>query len=175
MRFTTLLLFLICACQGPGSGTDAGPTGSHGAQDGSDNADPTETVAAFLDGFHQAAAEADGDRYFGCLAEDGVFLGTDPDERWDRSAFEAAYRSHFDGKDSAWIYVPGRRAVTIEGDYAWFDEDLTNADYGQVRGSGVLRRKGETWEIVQYNLHFTVPNGAAPAVIEAIRAHVSKG
>lgn len=132
------------------------------------------SVAAFLDAWHEAAAQADGEGYFGRIAEDGVFLGTDPNERWVKADFQSAFASYFQDKESAWIYVPGRREIVVEAQHAWFDEDLASASYGKVRGSGVLRRKGGTWEVVQYNLHFTVPNDAAAAVLEVIRAHESR-
>ncbi|MDX1393102.1 MAG: nuclear transport factor 2 family protein, partial [Gemmatimonadota bacterium] len=44
-------------------------------------------VSAVLDALHQAASDADFDRYFGLYAEDFIFLGTDATERWDRPSF----------------------------------------------------------------------------------------
>lgn len=168
------MLLLCSACGGPRAYGDKtlelGSTAPDLLSPSPDDSDQ-EAVSNFLDAFHKAAAEADGEGYFGRMAEDGVFLGTDPHERWLTADFQAAFASYFDHKESAWIYTPGRRAITVEGQHAWFDEDLSNASYGEVRGSGVLRRSGESWEIVQYNLHFTVPNEAAPAVMEAMRAH----
>jgi hypothetical protein len=175
-----LSLMLFCsACAGSGEKSDSDPVPRlldsklKVPEPGSDEQD-SQSVAAFLDAWHKAAALADGEGYFGRIAEDGVFLGTDPNERWIKADFQAAFASYFQDKESAWIYVPGRRAIAIEGQHAWFDEDLVSASYGKVRGSGVLRRKGGTWEVVQYNLHFTVPNGAAEAVLEAIRAYESQ-
>jgi len=168
------ILLLCSACGGPRAyGNKTLEPGSSAPDQPSSSLDHADQAAVsnFLDAFHQAAAEADGEGYFGRMAKDGVFLGTDPHERWLTDDFQAAFASYFDHKESAWTYIPGRRVITVEGQHAWFDEDLSNANYGEVRGSGVLRRSGETWEIVQYNLHFTVPNEAAPAVMEAMRAH----
>ena len=50
---------------------------------------PSGSVTAALDDFHDAAAKADEDRYFGRFAPGGVFLGTDATERWDVKAFRA--------------------------------------------------------------------------------------
>ena len=52
-------------------------------------------VAAILDDFHDAASRADGDRYFGHFAPDGVFLGTDPAERWTVTEFRKYAEPHF--------------------------------------------------------------------------------
>ena len=48
-----------------------------------------KAVASVLDDWHQAAAQADGLRYFEHLAESAVFMGTDPAERWTKAAFQA--------------------------------------------------------------------------------------
>ena len=40
--------------------------------------------------------------------------------------------------------------------------------YGELRGSGALRRIDDDWKILQYNLAFTVPNDAAKDVVERI-------
>ncbi|GEM_PF-5002778 len=48
---------------------------------------PEAAVAAVLDDWHLAAAQADENRYFGHLAEEAVFLGTDGSERWGKAAF----------------------------------------------------------------------------------------
>ncbi|MYH08244.1 MAG: nuclear transport factor 2 family protein, partial [Rhodothermaceae bacterium] len=42
-------------------------------------------IESVLDDFHLAASEADYDRYFGHLAEESIFLGTDITERWTKA------------------------------------------------------------------------------------------
>ena len=149
MRFPTLFAVLLTACA----------TTSLGNR--------TE-IDRVLDDFHEAAAEADLDRYFSHLASDGVFLGTDATERWDKQSFRAFVHPHF-AKGEGWTYKPRDRHVDISGDFAWFDELLDNESYGEVRGSGALRRTGATWKILQYNLAFTIPNDKAKQVVELIR------
>jgi hypothetical protein len=124
---------------------------------------------AVLDDFHAAAAEADGARYFGHFAPEGVFLGTDGTERWDVAAFRAYAEPNL-AKGKGWTYHPRERAVSLspDGEIAWFDELLDHASYAELRGSGVLRRVGRTWKICQYNLMFTVPNERAKDVVQAI-------
>ena len=128
-----------------------------------------------LDDFHDAAAHADLDRYFGHLAEHAVFVGTDATERWSKAAFQTYAAPHFEG-NSAWTYTPVSRTITLgpSGDVAWFDELLSNASYGQVRGSGVLIQTGGTWLIEHYVLSFAIPNAAAQSVVEAVRAKASQ-
>lgn len=125
-----------------------------------------------LDDFHDAAAVADIDRYFGHLTAHAVFLGTDAWERWPRDEFRAYAAPHFLG-ESAWAYTPRDRTIVLsdDGDTAWFDETVDNEKYGALRGSGVLELCSDgVWRISQYNLGFTIPNEIAGEVVEMIKA-----
>jgi hypothetical protein len=128
-------------------------------------------VAELLDRFHAAASRADEAAYFACFAPGGVFLGTDPAERWDVEAFRAYAHPHF-AKGTGWTYVPEARHVEIAavGAVAWFDETLRSAKYGLCRGTGVATKDDAGWRIAQYSLTFLVPNEKAGAVVEAIAA-----
>jgi phosphohistidine phosphatase SixA/ketosteroid isomerase-like protein len=128
-------------------------------------------VARALDDFHDAAANADEDRYFALLPDDAVFLGTDGTERWTGAAFRRFAMPYFQ-RASAWTYVTIARAVEVAqgGDVAWFDEALDNASYGECRGSGVLVRRDGRWVLRQYNLTILVPNDLAAGVVKRIRA-----
>ena len=128
-------------------------------------------VARALDDFHDAAANADEDRYFALLPDDAVFLGTDGTERWTGAAFRRFAMPYFQ-RASAWTYVTIARAVEVAqgGDVAWFDEALDNASYGECRGSGVLVRRDGRWVLRQYNLTIPVPNDLAAGVVKRIRA-----
>ncbi|MBK9385858.1 MAG: nuclear transport factor 2 family protein [Planctomycetes bacterium] len=122
-----------------------------------------------LDRFHDAAARADLEGYFGLFAPEGIFLGTDASERWDVAQFRAWAAPHFAG-DSAWIFLPLQRHLVFDGGgaHAWFDEVLGSRSYGLCRGSGVLRRIEGRWKLAQYNLAFLVPNDRADSVVAAI-------
>lgn len=128
----------------------------------------TAPVDAALDAFHAAAARADAPALLERFAQDGVFLGTDATERWQGGAFRAFLAARFaDGR--GWSMRSVRRAVTLHGDTAWFDEDLAHARLGPLRGSGVLLRDaGGAWRVAQYNLALTVPNERFEAVAAAI-------
>ncbi len=128
-------------------------------------------IEAVLDDFHLAASEADSERYFGHLAEESVFLGTDITERWTKSEFQGYAEPHFSA-GRGWTYVPQMRYVYVgAGDKAaWFDEILLNEKYGEVRGSGALVLENDTWRIVQYHLTVPVPNDLLGTVVEMISA-----
>jgi hypothetical protein len=126
-------------------------------------------VASALDDFHDAAARADEDRYFGHFAPGGVFLGTDATERWDVAAFRAYAHPHF-ARGKAWSFRAARRNVSVRGDLAWFDEDLETQNLGPARGSGVLSLRDGRWLIEQYVLSITVPNERFRAVRELLAA-----
>jgi hypothetical protein len=128
-----------------------------------------QAVEWVLDDLHRAAAEPDGERYFGHLADGAVFYGTDAAERWSRAEFQEYAASHFDA-GRGWTYVPTERHVFLgpAGDVAWFDERLRSASYGEVRGSGVLVRQAGDWRIAQYNLSFPVPNELSKELVERI-------
>ena len=121
-------------------------------------------IAAVLDDFHDAAAQADEERYFAHFAAGGVFLGTDATERWTVDEFRA-YVHPFFSQGRGWTYLPRDRHIDVFDDFAMFDEMLDHEKYGELRGTGVLRKVGDEWKILQYNLTFTVPNERAAQVV----------
>jgi hypothetical protein len=128
-------------------------------------------VDTLLDGWHRAAAEASESRYFGAMAPEFVFLGTDASERWDVATFRAFAHPYF-AEGKGWTYVPRDRHVVFSprGDVAWFDEKLDNTKYGECRGTGVARRVNGTWKLAHYNLMIPIPNDLSERVVGLIRA-----
>ena len=128
------------------------------------------SIAETLDSFHAAAARADEASYFAHFAPDGVFLGTDPTERWTLEEFRAWAKPHF-ASGKGWTYHAVERHIDIapDGKTGWFDEVVRNAKYGDLRGTGVLLLIDSEWKIVQYNLTFQIPNDDAPAVLDIIK------
>jgi hypothetical protein len=123
-----------------------------------------------LDDWYDAADKGDGQRYFSYFADDAIFLGTDPDERWRLPEFRARFASFFDGHH-AWTYVPKERHVLFSEDHetGWFDEKLVSPKYGLLRGTGVVIRERGKWKIEQYSLTFLIPNAATKKVMEALQ------
>jgi ketosteroid isomerase-like protein len=111
-----------------------------------------------IDSWHRAAAEAKGEAFFGAMAPNAVYIGTDASERWTKDQFVSFAKPYFD-KGKAWDFKPYDRDlhVTSQGDCAWFSELLTTW-MGVCRGSGVLRKTPTGWKIEQYHLSVTVPN-----------------
>ena len=138
-------------------------------------------VAGVLDELHGAAAKADARRYFALFAPNAVFLGTDAQERWNLAEFRAYAEPLFEA-GQGWTYHARDRHVFVDpaGDTAWFDERLDHASYGELRGTGVLRRTpgaegaDGAWRIAQYNLAFPVPNDLARELGDLIRAEEAR-
>lgn len=115
-------------------------------------------VSKTLDAWHNAAATADFDAYFGLMTKDAVFIGTDATENWQRIAFIAYAKPHFD-KGKAWSFTAVERNMYLHKakDVAWFDE-LLDTQMGICRGSGVLRKEDNKWKVAHYVLSIAVPN-----------------
>ncbi len=117
-------------------------------------------VQTVMNNWHNAAAEADFDRYFGYFADStSIFMGTDATERWTVSEFKAYSKPFFD-RGKAWSFTPVSRHVNISknGKTAWFDEELSTPNLGPSRGIGVLVLVNNEWKIVHYNLTVPIPN-----------------
>ena len=127
-------------------------------------------VEALLTDFHAAAAEADGDRYFGCLREDAVILGSAPGERFSVEELRALVLPVFSG-GTGWKTIPYEQNVWVseDGTTAWFDEKLLRESEVDYRTSGVLRRGAEGWKLVQVCGAFPVPDERALELAEELR------
>lgn len=137
---------------------------------------PEAEIAAVLDQLNTASAAADGDAYFALFTPEARFVGTDATEHWTLEQFRA-YAGPVFARGRGWSYPATERTITIAPIdcrcVAWFEEKLTNASYGETRGSGVLRLTGDGWRIEQYVLSFAVPNDKARAVVDQIRGGAS--
>jgi ketosteroid isomerase-like protein len=130
-----------------------------------------QAVQRLVDAWHAAAAAVDAEGYLEALSADAVFLGTDPEERWDKAGFTAYVRHYFVDLKRGWTYVPSRRQVMFspDGRMAWFDERLENAGYGVLRGTGVLRLEEKGWRICHYSMTFAITNERTKAVVQLLR------
>ena len=125
-----------------------------------------------LDSFHQAASEANFEKYMRILAKDVIYLGTDSRERWNKNQFSAFVKPYF-SQGKGWLYVPIERNVTPTqaSNIVFFDELLENKNYGRCRGTGLLIKTPQGWKILQYNLSIPVPNAIASEVVESIKVY----
>jgi hypothetical protein len=129
-------------------------------------------IARLLDDWHAAAARADFDAFFGAIADDGIYLGTDLSERWTKADFARFSKPYFD-RGKAWSFRPYERRVyfSADGRTAWFEEKL-DTWMGECRGSGVLRKRPgpkRAFEIVHYDLAVAVPNEAIEKYLKILR------
>lgn len=115
-------------------------------------------INKFIDNWHLAAAQADGKTFFGSMADQSIYIGTDATERWAKTEFVSFAKPYFD-KGKAWDFKPYDRDlhVTKSGKIVWFSELLTTW-MGVCRGSGILEKTSDGWKIQQYHLSVTVPN-----------------
>ena len=127
--------------------------------------DETELVSKTLDQFNKDAADANFEAYFSHFAADGVFMGTDATERWDKKEFEIWAKPFFDRK-TTWNFKALKRNIYFsdDGQFAWFDE-LLDTQMKVCRGSGVLIKEHEEWKLKQYVLSMTVPNEKVDEVV----------
>lgn len=129
-----------------------------------------DDISLFLDGFHQAAAESDFERYFSSFTADGIFLGTDASERWNVEQFKQYAKPAFD-EGKGWSYENLERNIDIaaSGETAWFDEIMFNQRLGKCRGTGVLIKHDGEWKLASYSLAMLIPNDIAYGVGERSR------
>lgn len=137
---------------------------------------PEAEIAGVLDQLNAASTAADGDAYFDLFTPAARFVGTDATEHWTLEEFRAYAGPHF-ARGNGWSYPATDRTVTIAPIdcrcIAWFEEKLTNASYGETRGSGVLRLTDDGWKIEQYVLSFAIPNDRADAVVAAVKSETT--
>lgn len=128
-------------------------------------ADEKKIINTLLDGWHAAAAKGDYNGYFGKIAEDGIYIGTDATENWDKTAFSSFSKPYFD-RGKAWDFKALERHIYVskDGKTAWFDE-LLDTWMKVCRGSGVLQKDGKDWKIKHYVLSMTVPNDVTQEVL----------
>ncbi|WP_136667552.1 nuclear transport factor 2 family protein [Flavobacterium sp. H122] len=119
-----------------------------------------------LDNWHKAASEAKFESYFGYLAEESIFIGTDATENWNKKQFMDFAKPYFD-KGKAWNFTVLERNIYVSKDKktVWFDE-LLNTQMKICRGSGILIKVGKEWKIKHYVLSMTVPNDTVNEVVK---------
>lgn len=112
----------------------------------------------FMDQWHLAAAKADAEGFFGSMAVEGVYIGTDKTERWLRDELRDWSAAAFE-RESAWTFVSQERNWQIleEKELAICDE-LLQTWMGPCRATAVLEKRKNTWQIIHYQLSVTIDN-----------------
>lgn len=122
----------------------------------------------FVEKWHTAAAHADEETFFGMMAADGIYIGTDETEYWLRDELRSWAKSAFE-KEVAWDFKTISRNIycSDDGRTAWWDEKL-DTWMGTCRGSGVLYRTSNGWKIKHYHLAVTIPNNKIKGFIKLV-------
>ncbi len=144
---------LFCACKSDQQSTSV------------DQATNTKQIAAMLDSFNVAAANADYEKYFNFYAADATFIGTDATENWKKQNFMIWAKPFFD-KKKTWHFTSIQRHIFFHqtGDIAWFDE-LLSTQMKICRGSGVVVKQNNEWKVEQYVLSMTIPNEQVDSIV----------
>jgi hypothetical protein len=130
-------------------------------------------INAFIDEWHDDAAHARM-AYFDKIAPNGIYIGTDKNELWNREQFKAWAKSYFDGK-SAWSFKSTKRNIYMSADkkFIWFDE-LLDTQMGICQASGVMRKTDKGFEIEHYQLSIAVPNEVADKVTRLVKEYEAR-
>jgi hypothetical protein len=146
--------------------------GAH-AQTRNGDAPYRKQINAFIDEWHDDAANA-RQAYFDKIAPNGIYIGTDKTELWNREQFKAWAKRAFDRK-SAWSFKSTKRNVYVSADkkFIWFDE-LLDTQMGVCQASGVIRKTDKGFEIEHYQLSIAVPNGVADKVTKLVKEYEAK-
>ncbi|NJY61940.1 nuclear transport factor 2 family protein [Salinimicrobium sp. CDJ15-81-2] len=125
---------------------------------------PKEKITGLLENWHQAAARANYKDYFSLMANESVFIGTDPTENWNKQEFMEWSKPFFD-RGKAWSFLTLERNIFLgeAEELAWFDE-LLDTQMGICRGSGVVVEENGEWKIKHYVLSIAIPNENVDAV-----------
>ena len=125
-----------------------------------------QKVTQFIDQWHAAAAAANFEIYFGAMAEESIFIGTDATENWNKKQFQAFAKPYFD-KGRAWNFKAIERNIYFNENakLVWFDE-LLRTQMKICRGSGGLVLEKGQWKIKHYVLSMTIPNDTTDEVVK---------
>lgn len=141
-----------------------------GCSQGKDEIDTTSSARLAIDSlineWHNAASEANFDRYFDCMLPSAVFIGTDATENWRKDEFMLFSKPYFDAGKAWDFHVVERNSYfNRKLDVCWFDE-LLETWMGICRGSGVLEKTQDGWKINHYVLSVSIPNEVIHEVID---------
>jgi hypothetical protein len=120
--------------------------------------DVKKELNTFMNNWHQAAATANEELFFGSMTDEGIYLGTDKTEKWTRNEMMKWAQPYFE-RDTAWAFTTISRDIYLsdDGNTAWFNEKL-DTWMGVCKGTGILVKQSNGWKIALYDLSVTVDN-----------------
>lgn len=113
-------------------------------------------VEAFAERMYELMRAGDGDTLAALIADEGaLFVGTDAEEWWDTpEASKAAFREQMEASGGFDIHAGGVVGY-VDGDVGWLaDQPVMRIGEHEMtmRMTGVVRRDGDGWAIVQGHL-----------------------
>lgn len=124
------------------------------------------SLIKFIDNWHKNASQMNLELYFDAIAENGVYIGTDPEEFWTKSEFKNWVNKTIKLKSGFYFQTIDRNIFfNDEEDMAWFNEKL-NTSIGICHATGVVTQMRNGWKINYYQLSVTVPNELLKPFIE---------
>lgn len=125
-----------------------------------------KNIHGLMNAWHEAAATANEDIFFGSMTDKGIYLGTDKTEKWTRDEMKEWSKEYFN-RESAWDFTVLNRDIYLskDGNTAWFNEKL-DTWMGVCKGTGVLVKQDNNWKIALYDLSVTVDNDNVQQFIE---------
>jgi hypothetical protein len=118
----------------------------------------TDKLNSFMDSWHLASAQADAEMFFGMMAEDGIYIGTDKTERWLRDELREWSTKAFE-RESAWTFIIKERNWQIHEKQGFaIADELLQTYMGLCRATAVISLKNEQWKIIHYQLSVTIDN-----------------
>lgn len=124
-----------------------------------------EELNKIMDNWHLAAATADADAFYGRIAKEGIYIGTDASERWLRDELRAWAKSAFE-RESAWSFKAVERNWQFLSEDCAIGDELLDTWMGPCRSTMVLKKVEGEWLIYHYQLSVTVPNEKIQDFIE---------
>ncbi|SPZ92216.1 Uncharacterised protein [Sphingobacterium multivorum] len=126
---------------------------------------PMDEINGLLDRWHKTSGEVKYGPFLNVIASDGVILGTDHDERWDKAHAEKFTDQYFNPKN-AWTYTYDKRHISFNADSttAWFDETF-KINTKSFRGVGVLSKQDNEWKLRQYSMSMSAPYADVKAAV----------
>ena len=130
-----------------------------------------EQINSVLNQWHKAASDANFKAYFKLMDQQSIFIGTDPEELWNKQEFMDFAKPYFD-RGKAWSFSSVERNIYMDKNqkYAWFDE-LLSTQMELCRGSGILMLTDQGWKIRHYVLSIAVPNEDVDQLVALKKEH----
>lgn len=125
-----------------------------------------ESFDKIMNKWHNDVATFNLIDYFEFMADDFIFLGTAPEERWTKQEF-FEFSEPFFLKKKTWDFKTNWRNwyQSEDGKTVWFEESL-DTWMEECRGSGVLVLTNNGWKIKHYNLTVLIENEKMNAFLD---------